>query len=376
MFFHTFSDFGRGVDVEQVSDRDQEVEIAEPLEGRLVFPLVQGLLDVVLAQRAAVPLGELAVLEDHHGLFGHPAPQTDDEPLGLELFSGLVLTHQCGQELAFLRLSFHKSSPVLRIPENIVTLQCLSLVADHVSFRHRVPVISGFKHHSDKLRDPVPGRVQRIKLFLVLGSFPNFKRAQKGVVVYRSKNPADLFQAELDRNHVGVERERVVHELKAVHVASLQGLVNGLHHGPDAVRVVGVLRVVAVQEASPLFHRVRGLPVLDEVRGLLHVHELHVVNVPVGLPAEHRSRRHAAVADPSRPGRVLAAGLLLVTHLSGGQAVGAARLVAVLALGHSLRHVVVETFVLDAFHKLVLQAVHALGLGAVTAEPGHVFWFL
>jgi hypothetical protein len=73
---------------------------------------------------------------------------------------------------------------------------------------------------------------------------------------------------------------------------------------------------------------------------------------------------------------VLGAGFLLITHLGRGQAVGAAGFVAVLALGHSLRHVVVKTFVFNAFNELVLQTIDTLGLRTVSAKPGHVFCFL
>jgi hypothetical protein len=181
-----------------------------------------------------------------------------------------------------------------------------------------------------------------------------------------------------------------------VKLTYLWRLVYGFNVYSDTLGVVGVFRVVSIEEGKPLLHEATLLPMANETRNFPKVHEGHEVEMAVGLALEHDCWWQALVAHAEREGLVV--GAVVVDFVAVGLD-GRARLTALvgsvgaLTLLLPLKQVVLKglmfaldkclcfrtvgallahgmvALVLDQLRSLLshIQAVHTLPIGAVSA---------
>lgn len=164
-----------------------------------------------------------------------------NEELRLELFHLLALLHDGGDHLVGSLFSHHHLFLLFCLSKDVVSLQGLTLVRDHVAVKTcLLSVASGLHHHCHKLRHFVAFWVLDQVLLLVPGYLPHFLGSQEDVLVERSEDPTHFLQTQSCCNHINLGLVFVFQSLNSSHLSDLGRLVNGFNVDSDSLRVVGV----------------------------------------------------------------------------------------------------------------------------------------
>lgn len=138
---------------------------------------------------------------------------------------------------------------------------------------------------------------------------------------------------------------------------------------------MGILSIVAIQKAHPLLSHVLFLdPELYKFGELVYIHKLNIVDMSILLSLYKHAWGDAFVAHGLGIGLMaFAVSIHLVSDLRRSQAVSALdfRRMDALAFEFSIRQVLVERNMGGVGNKLFIQAVGALGVGAMLAHPLH-----
>ena len=97
-------------------------------------------------------------------------------------------------------------------------------------------------------------------------------------------------------------KTRIVELQKSVHFTDLRGFVNCFNVNADTKRIVGIVREVAVEVASALFHAGASTPMVDKLLQLFEVHEGNVINVSESLSLKHYRLGDATLTTALRVG--------------------------------------------------------------------------
>lgn len=169
----------------------------------------------------------------------------DDEELGGNLCDTCSLLQESRHHLVWLRLSHDKLLSVVGVAEHIGVNKSLALVTDHVAVNF--DVVSFHRNdHSDEFGNLKSHRVLKTVLLLHLGRFLHLFCCQNGVLVDFGKDLTDAFEPKGTGNHVDLVQAGVFKFDIAIHFADLGWVVDGFDVDSDALRVVWILREVAV----------------------------------------------------------------------------------------------------------------------------------
>lgn len=135
-----------------------------------------------------------------------------------------------------------------------------------------------------------------LMLILQLRGLTKFTTSQDRLLINLGEHPANPFQAQRISQKVNDASLGVVKFCRSVHVTHLGRLVDGLDIDADALRVVRVFTVVAVEVGDPLLEAALSLPEPNEGRNFLLVLKGNVVDVAVLLPVQNYGWRRALVA--------------------------------------------------------------------------------
>jgi hypothetical protein len=176
--------------------------------------------------------------------------------------------------------------------------------------------------------------------------------------IQRREDPSYSLERERLGKDIDLEIILILYDLEPRVLSNLLGLIDSFNVDSHSIRVVGVFRVIAVQEAYSLGDAVMSLPVVLELLHFLDVHDRHIVNVSVGLATDHDRGRDAFVTHALRigsmPSRTVPLDLVLKVH--GEHAVLAFLVVLVKAFAFllDLCHIVLKGCVFDSLYFDVL----------------------